>query len=321
MHKLKKKYRKEFLKLLYAFKDFRCEDAVVIYSEPRSGSTWLMEIIQYYTPNSVINWEPLDHRKGVLPSNCNIGWRLGKPIDEENNFQIISYFKEIITMKKINHHTLMLAGIKELFSAKWVITKFVRANEIIPLLLGNFPDTRFIYLQRHPLVCSVSQLKNFNKINSSNIWNEIPTSELPEIFNLPGFEKDRAFILTLNTYIEREVAIWCFYAIRLENRIQDKEHNIFKVFYEELVNEPFAVLERINEKFRFLNLEKPDFPFNNASKSNYRNTYDYEDRLKNNSIFNSWESEKLEKIQAVFNHFKYRTYTAFSPYPRVLINE
>ena len=78
-------------------KSFKYNNAIVICSYPRSGSTWLMELINTL-PNTIINWEPLHVKKGVVPDELFLG---EKPYlrETESNKSYQKLFSKIFEFK------------------------------------------------------------------------------------------------------------------------------------------------------------------------------------------------------------------------------
>ena len=62
------------------FKNYKTEDSIIISSETRGGSTWLMEMLNT-SPHTIINWEPLHELKGVIPIHYKWGERPFIPED------------------------------------------------------------------------------------------------------------------------------------------------------------------------------------------------------------------------------------------------
>ena len=85
--------------LVWKYKRFNLKESIVIFSEARGGSTWLMEILSSL-PNSSINWEPLHVAKGVAPKKYKFGSRPFIPHNEENTLYS-KLFKEIFDFWRI----------------------------------------------------------------------------------------------------------------------------------------------------------------------------------------------------------------------------
>ena len=81
--------------LIWRFRRYDLKDSVIIFSEARGGSTWLMEILSNI-PNSCLNWEPLHVAKGVVPKKLRFGSRPFIPtIDKSDTY--LNLFKRIIS--------------------------------------------------------------------------------------------------------------------------------------------------------------------------------------------------------------------------------
>ena len=66
-------------KVFIRFKNFKTKDSIIISSETRGGSTWLMEMLNT-SPHTIINWEPLHELKGVIPKHYKWGERPFIPV-------------------------------------------------------------------------------------------------------------------------------------------------------------------------------------------------------------------------------------------------
>ena len=62
------------ISLFSKFRKNRAEDQILIFSDPRGGSTWLTEIIKSI-PNTAIIWEPLHLKYIHQLRELNFGWR------------------------------------------------------------------------------------------------------------------------------------------------------------------------------------------------------------------------------------------------------
>src|SRR5690242_1804363 len=59
-------------KKIIKIKNFQAEQGIILCSEPRGGSTWLMEIFTKIR-GTLINWEPLHVENGVVPKEFRWG--------------------------------------------------------------------------------------------------------------------------------------------------------------------------------------------------------------------------------------------------------
>ena len=188
------KEKNKLINLIIDQKKFKASNAIIIFSEARGGSTWLMEILAKTLP-LCINWEPLHNDRGVLPKDKNFGWR---PFIPENNKDPFNeyLFKKIHSFKLRSDWTMTFLDFESAIKSKYVLTKYVRANRLVPYILKNFKFKRKpIYLFRHPLDVCLSQIKAFDKGKE---------------FNMPQWEGDhKAFLDTLETELEAKIANWC----------------------------------------------------------------------------------------------------------------
>ena len=69
-----------FIRPILKSKKFNAADSIILFSEARGGSTWLMEMLRE-TLNVCINWEPLHVNSGVVPKENKLGWRPFIPKD------------------------------------------------------------------------------------------------------------------------------------------------------------------------------------------------------------------------------------------------
>src|SRR4051812_49421745 len=147
-------------KKIIKIKNFQAEQGIIICSEPRGGSTWLMEIFAKL-PGSIINWEPLHAENGVVPKEFRWG-RMPNIPDNDNTEEYIQLMDDILSMRKISPWTISFCSFQKLLKSKQIITKFVRANRLIPWMTNHF-NFRYkpIYLLRHPIPVCISQIKNF----------------------------------------------------------------------------------------------------------------------------------------------------------------
>lgn len=148
--KLKLKVRNLLVKIILRIKPFHISENIVIFSEGRGGSTWLMEILAKST-GACINWEPLHPDKGVVPKEYQFG---NIPfISESDNTQ--SYKRLFSKIHRYKTHTpwsRRYLSLRSLVKSRHVLVKYIRANLLIPYLTQNFNfKYRPIFLVRHPI--------------------------------------------------------------------------------------------------------------------------------------------------------------------------
>ena len=80
MRLLRKKVRRELLFYILKHKRFKLHNAILLFSDPRGGSTWLMEALSQL-PRTIPNREPLQGYNGVVPKEFGFGWYPLIPIE------------------------------------------------------------------------------------------------------------------------------------------------------------------------------------------------------------------------------------------------
>jgi hypothetical protein len=278
-----------------------------------------MEILNQI-PGTVVNWEPLQVELGVVPKTLNFGWRpLIKPDDANPVF--VKLFTDIFTFRIYNKWTTKFLTVKRLLTSKFVITKFVRANQLLPWFAVHFKDAfliKPILLVRHPIPNCLSQLKTFQNIKPEEATKKF---KAPRKFNVPrGLNNDRFdphidFITSLNSILERTIAVWCVNNVGVIQHKNKQDWNL--LFYEDLMLDPQGeVLKILKES----NLEMDEnifvnFDFGKASASNYKRDYKKDTQLQLGSFLNRLDKDYLQKIQRIFDYFEFSTYNAFGAFP------
>ena len=87
-------------------KNFRIEEALVLSSEERSGSTWVMEVLSS-DESIVVNWEPFHEKLGVVSKDFNFGIRPYLK-ESESSITIVNLIRQIFELKRSNLWTSSL---------------------------------------------------------------------------------------------------------------------------------------------------------------------------------------------------------------------
>ena len=291
------------------FKKFKPAESIVIFSEARGGSTWLMEMLSEVLDVS-INYEPLHVQKGVIPKKLKFGWRPFVPKENTDDY-IRAIFKKIHAFDAHTKWTRKYVRPKTLLNSKHVLIKYVRANMLLPFLLENF-NFKYapIFLLRHPIDVCMSQVKAFG-VSGQNSFDVQATNTI----NNDRFLEYKDYINSLNTHLEKKIAIWCLNNCYAIDHLND--FNIEVVFYSDLLLSPKEELERIIKSYGlYHHLEKLDeIDFRRASATDYNN--DYQKNVENqlNKNFEELDENTKERIQRIFDHFDFKLYSAFSPHP------
>ncbi len=298
-----------FFKLLLQFKSFKTEESILIFSEARGGSTWLMEMLNQAL-DTAICWEPLHVNNGLIPDRFRLGWRPFLKTDKKNN-ELNTLFEKILSYKVSNKWSGRYLNIRSILSGEYVLVKFVRANLLLPYFLKIF---RFkhqpILLIRHPVDTCVSQIKAFDfdydtyvKRNKDVLNNER---------HLANFE----YISKLESKLEQKIAIWCINNCPLLNNIEEID-NVFKIYYHELLLDPESVLTEYFTQNKFLkgieHLNKIEY--RKASKTDFNKELGTDVNKQLNKNLKMLNVDEKEKIQAIFDYFDFKLFNAFEAYP------
>lgn len=294
-------------KVIGPMRGFKVEESLIISSETRGGSTWLMELI-YEDPETIINWEPLHEIKGVVPES--LKWGPNPCIYEDTkNKDFSRLMKKMLTYQLATNNSIKYCTVNELLSGKRVITKFVRSNGMLVWLVNNFNlKYKPIYLLRHPVAVAKSQIRNFYDTDK-----ELPPFQLPDTFNSNRYTPHLEYLNSLETRLERQVALWC---IHNKDVLNHPDHGIkwIVVFYEHLVENPDKELMRLAGQLD-LKVSRDAIDFQKPSRSDYHNEFIIEKTIQLKKWQDNLSENELKALQDVFDHFGINVYSAFSIYP------
>lgn len=223
-------------------KDYKIQETILISGTRRSGTTWLMEILETI-PSYRSIFEPFH------PEWYPEFGRLGIPYDpyvptQKDLPKLREYLYKVLTGRVGSQvpfrHYIRLAEVIRRFKSSKLIVKFVRANTMLPWIANEF-DVRGVYfIIRHPCATIASQLSTgyFPRITIDQLITEV--NRVPE---LAGDRELISHLRSITSEIERLAAIWAF-----ENYIplaSQKPHPWYTVVYERLVLRPREELEKI----------------------------------------------------------------------------
>ncbi len=286
-------------------RSFPPEEHILIFAEPRGGSTWLAEIMSKLLRIPIL-WEPL-HLRGVEHfKKAGLGWEQVIPEDAQWE-EAKNAFEELLRGKVLNEWLCIASPPLRFLFAKRMLIKFCRGNALLPWLTRMF---RFkyapIYLVRHPLAVVCSQLKH-------GAWDA-----LPEKFVLPNnkyndiYVENIDFLTGLKNKAEVLLANWCIMnASTITNPRNDKDW--ITVHYEDLVLDPEFEMRRI---FGRLGLPVPD-SFVDLMSVPSRTAKDQPLLDNKRSQLEKWmyyfDQEQLDRFSMIMRHFKVECYNVVSP--------
>lgn len=288
---------------------FDLKSNILLFSDPRGGSTWFSECLVSAT-NLPLIWEPLHIKKVEELNKLNFGWR--QFIDQHNkDEEVKGFFIKLFEGQIKSDWIYQFSSLRSLFFAKSGIFKICRGNQLIPYLVSNFQfQNKPIYFVRHPFAVVASQLKQGG-------W-----STTSERFSLEEISKDalkvvhKDFLLSLKTKEEVLTANWALTnKIPLEHPSNNKSW--ITITYEEFIEDPASTFARIENVWgRKLNINKINFnkvSFTTLDKVKF-NTDDQISKWKTQLT-----EEQIENMAKVLSYFQIKLYTS-DPYPTIRYN-
>lgn len=214
------------------------KDDILILSSPRSGSTWLMELLHAEPGMKYID-EPLgkiilDYNE-FLPIRTRWNYLSLTPREEE---VLEAYFRRDMEISHFGPRDVFSTDY-DFFSDRRVL-KVIRANALIEWFRDTF-DFRIVYLIRHPVPQGLSCIKrgHVRRVDEFLARRDFVEEHLTK--------QQLDFALQVSrdgTDLERFVCQWCLENIVPLKSIEELEA-VLRVSYEELVIRPEAVFERL----------------------------------------------------------------------------
>lgn len=301
------------VKYINAFLSFYKEGRkphIIIFTTPRSGSTWLSQCI-YSNKGIRLVDEPFNIRRKLIRELLGIAaW--DKLYGSDSHTNIISYFNKIIS-GKYPYGALSpkpFARGYSMFSTR-IVFKILHACEDKIDLISDAFNTRNIVLLRHPIPVTQSR------------------DVYPRLDSLVKLGKHRFnyeqkifidSILSRGSDFELGILDWClqnFYSL------QSDHSNFIIVTYEQLLMDPEPVLEHLSE-YCILNKDKLIKNIEKPSYSTYKSSKETQDQLKEQSmnrerLLNKWRpkvtNEEINFVQKALDIFGIDIYSAENSYP------
>src|SRR5690606_852588 len=156
IRKLKKQWD---LWYLQSKMDVKPLEHFLIFSDPRGGSTWLMQIVKQVT-NKPILWEPLHVKNVPELQKIGFGWRQYIP-EQANWTEAKEFFDKLFKGKILNPWIMQQTTKQELLQADQLVVKFCRGNALMPYLTSTYSfKYKPIFMVRHPFAVVASQMKH-----------------------------------------------------------------------------------------------------------------------------------------------------------------
>lgn len=211
---------------------FSEEKSFLITSSPRSGSTWLGDLLNTI-PNTCLLFEPLHLRKVPGVKEAGFSWRTYVP-PHSTWPQGEQFLRRVFEGQVINAWTTRQMKFRQAFKADKLIVKSVRMNRLLPWICETFDTPGPVLLMRHPCAVIASQLKSSN-------WQNSKKSAPPSFIDYSS-----AIKAVLNRIKEPEEILAATWALdQLPALHQPPPRPFTIVTYEELFLEPKTTLQKI----------------------------------------------------------------------------
>jgi Sulfotransferase domain len=221
------------------------EKDIFLFSTPRGGSTWLMELIAGQ-PGFKFFDEPLNIRRanvqhtGLFPD-----WKLLMP-EAMDTAYIFEYLKDLANNRyKHMNPTPFRKNYRPVTSR--IIFKIHEIEHLINEVERHF-DAQILYLLRHPIATTISRrvLPRLDLFMTSNFFMNECLSEPQRKAILAVYAK--------GTDYDRGILSWCFQNVYPLNHLSHENWGV--ITYEELVLNPAKSCELLSEKFHLPDLNK-----------------------------------------------------------------
>jgi len=278
------------------------KNTFIIFSEARSGTTWLAELLKVGLDASIL-WEPLHPQRGLISSKYG-----RRPYWTENNRNNLIYrLTKIFSGIGINSWTSRMESnlIPSYTASKPLLIKFTRVNRLLPELLKYFQFRhKPILLVRHPAAVFLSQFKTFGHPTKGFYWS---VNKKEEVFDDPRYPEHKDFIDSLENLIQKEFAVYCMNNFHIYNT-EINSDKYYIIFYEDLLLNPINALKYITENWN-LNTERIErkiYP----QKTKFDETNNQ--HLDKEKQVSKWKNHLSEvdriKFQTILDHFQINRY-------------
>jgi hypothetical protein len=142
-----------------------------VFTNPRSGSTWITDIIKKERIVTTI-WEPLfKYNKYKInklnpfayPELHEVGFNWNQPIPENEKWEEAKqFFEKLFKQEIINLKLYRFNKFSEISKSQILIFKFCFCNLLLPWIVNNFNITPIFFI-RHPVAVVASQLERWGR--------------------------------------------------------------------------------------------------------------------------------------------------------------
>lgn len=222
---------------------YKEQNALVIFSHPRSGSTWLSDLFLKNRDRDYLTvYEPLGMYVPSIKKMKLFRWQY---VPENESWESLYDYFDKILRGVFNPFIILKRDKKLLFKSNQIMIKFIKGNALLPWFVKHFKTRTPILLLRHPCAVVASQLNYKGK----------PEQFLHDYFR-ENFYTHRFseylrpyddILQRLETMEEKLAATWCLSHI---TPLHHHKNNIdwITVYYEELLAHPKEEIQRVFQR-------------------------------------------------------------------------
>lgn len=213
-------------------REFSLRESVVILAPPRSGSTWVTEVIGSWPGFGVVN-EPL-HPQFVAPRFLRLESRTYlSPTSAADDLE--SYLRAAITGDVVRPFAVGFSSPMEPWRVNRWISKVVHGAGLTGWLAEHLPEPQYVGLLRHPCAVIASQRQKkmvtpevfqSARLQFASLWPELGTT-----------------LASVRTEISRYAACWCMDTFALTKCQQPPRFRL--LCYEDLVSNGDTAFARL----------------------------------------------------------------------------
>jgi len=311
---IKKRLKAELIRPFLSLKEIKAKEAILIFSEPRGGSTWILELLSNI-PNSATIFEPLHSNYGLFLNDERYEWGT-YPDPSIKNEQLLSEWNNLLSGNSINSYVVSRSEVIDYINSDKLVIKFIMGTPFLPWVSKNIQlKYKPIYLMRHPLAVAKSTLENLYKRGEAVL---IDHKWIPEGANFDLYEKNKDIFSKDRPVLHHLIGRWCmnnYFAMK-----ETSNNEVIKVHYEDLLLHPNTVIANI---FKIWNMETPPALFekiNIPSSSDFRKDFraDKNEQLK--KWFIGFSNKELEEMDEILKRFEINVYSMFDILPTIPSN-
>jgi len=303
----------------------RIEDTVYLVGSPRSGTTWLLEVLEESLPGYRSLHEPLSRTFSPYARRIveELGVR-GPPhlfyqphtIDNPRLDQVLeTVLTGRVPVEAPGKPRKLLAKIRRL-TAPNLIVKDVVTSPLAPYTARRFPLRALIVLVRHPAAVVDSQIRMWNRYYGGPPSTERKRLILENLAALAGemveYEGDPSWIRGLETVEEMWAAMWALNYLPPLRHQHQQQYKI--VYYEHLAHSP----DNLANLIKTLGAQPPENIEELAARPSGSTITTPGSRQK---LLHGWKDrlprDKIHRIMEVVYRIGIDIYTPDTPEPRV----